>query len=230
MDRLIREGDKMLKQKTLEIAGYQDEPVAHTFFQQEDQTRHLAILLPGAGYTAYMPLIYYPMRLLLALGADALRVEYMYLGREDYAALPPAERLRWLFGDVTAAYRSAVAQRLYQQVTLVGKSLGTLAMGHLLTTEAELPLVQAVWLTPLLWNDRLRAQIQQAKPRSLFAIGTADAHYNEAHLAELQAATHSDAVVIDGANHSLEIEGDVMQSLQALEQVMHAFQAFLERE
>ncbi len=220
----------MVKQKTLEIAGYQDEPVANTFFQQEDETQHLAILLPGAGYTAHMPLIYYPMRLLLALGADVLRVEYLYLGRADYAALPPAERVRWLFADVTAAYRSAVAQGPYQQVTLVGKSLGTLAMGHLLITEGELPPAQAVWLTPLLWNDRLRAQIQQARPRSLFAIGTADPHYNEAYLAELQAATHGDAVVIDGANHSLEIEGDVMQSLRALEQVMRAVQAFLERE
>jgi predicted alpha/beta-hydrolase family hydrolase len=220
----------MVQQNTLEIAGYHDEPVAHTFFQQADETPHLAILLPGAGYTAYMPLLYYPMRLLLALGADVLRVEYMYLGRADYAALPPAERVRWLFADVTAAYRSAVAQRPYQQLTLVGKSLGTLAMGYLLTKELELTPAQAVWLTPLLWNDRLRAQIKQARPQSLFAIGTADPHYSEAHLAELQAATHGDAVVIEGANHSLEIEGDVIQSLRALEQVMRAVQAFTERE
>jgi len=213
--------------KRLDIAGYRDEPVPHTFFRQEDETDHLAILVPGGRYTAYMPLLYYPLRLLLTLGADVLRIEYAYTGRADYQALPPAEQVRWLFTDVSAASRAALAQRPYQQVTLVGKSLGTLAMGYLLTTESALRKAQAVWLTPLLWNDLWRSQIQQVRPRSLFASGTADPHYDPAHLAELQAATNGKAVVVEGANHSLEIEGDVMASLQALEQVVQAVQTFL---
>jgi predicted alpha/beta-hydrolase family hydrolase len=207
--------------------GYRDESVPHTFFQRDGETRHVAILLPGLGYTAYMPLLYYPMRLLLALGADVLRVEYAYNRRADYGALSPAEQARCLFSDAVAACRVALAQRPYQQITLVGKSLGTLAMGYLLTIEDALARAQAIWLTPLLWNDMLRTQIQQTSPRSLFAIGTADPHYNPAYLADLQAATGGQAVVIDGANHSLEIESDVMQSLRALTQVMRAVQAFL---
>src|SRR5665648_148706 len=38
--------------------------------------------------------------------------------------------------------------------------------------------VRCVWVTPLLRDDRLRAQIKQAKPRSLFVVGTADGHYD----------------------------------------------------
>jgi hypothetical protein len=211
----------------LDVIGYHDESVPHTFFRQEDETDHLAILVPGGRYTAHMPLLYYPMRLLLTLGADALRIEYAYMDRAEYQALPPAERMRWLFTDVTAASRAALAQRPYHQVTLVGKSLGTLAMGHLLTTENALQKAQAIWLTPLLWNDLWRSQVQRARPRSLFASGTADPHYDAAHLAELQAATDGQAVLVEGANHSLEIEGDVMASLQALEQVVQAVQTFL---
>jgi hypothetical protein len=219
----------MAAAKTLEINGYRGAPVPHTFFQQEKEADHLAILLPGVGYSAHMPLLYYPLRLSLDLGADALRVEYAYAARAEYGALSAQEQARWLLTDVTAACRAALAQRRYREITLVGKSLGTLAMGHLLTAEPDLSRAQAIWLTPLLWNEPLRTQIQRARPRSLFAIGTADTHYNAAYLAELKAATGGEAVVVEGANHSLEIAGDVMGSLRALERVMRAVQAFLFR-
>jgi hypothetical protein len=142
--------------------------------------------------------------------------------------LPPAEKARWVFADATAAWRAAHKQRAYGQVTLVGKSLGTLAMGYLLTTEVSLAQAKAIWLTPLLWNDMLCSQIKQAIPRSLFVAGTQDPHYNPHGLSEAADATGGEMVIIDGADHSLEIKGDVLASLQALEQVMRAVQQFLE--
>lgn len=212
---------------TLQISGYQGEPVPNTFFQQGGATDHIAIVLPGVRYTCHMPLLYYPTRLLLSMGADVLWVEYTYDQRPGFRALSEAERERWFITDVTAACHTALAQRPYRQVTLVGKSLGTLAMGHLLTADPQLAQAQAIWLTPLLRNERLRAQIRQSKARSLFVIGSADGHYDPASLAEVRAATGGETLVIDGADHSLEIEGDLWRSLQALEQVLRAIQAFL---
>jgi hypothetical protein len=174
-----------------------------------------------------MPLLYYPMLELLSIGADVMRVETVYVKRPEFEALSPAEKAHWVSTDATAACRAVLAQRSYQQITLVGKSLGTLAMGHLLTTEAALDNAQTIWLTPLLWHDILRSQIQQVRPRSLFAVGTADPHFDATCLAELEAATEGEKVVIDGGNHSLEIEGDVMASLQAVERVMRAVQSFV---
>lgn len=142
----------MYSVNTLEISGYRNQPVPNTFFKQDEETRQVAILLPGWEHTCHMPLLYYPARLLLALGADVLQVEYAYNLRTDFQALPNSERLQWLFTDA-AACSAALTQYTYEQVTLIGKSIGTLAMGHLLTTEPRL--AQAVWLTPLLRNDRL---------------------------------------------------------------------------
>jgi len=231
---------------SLPIVGYHDRPVAHTFFRQARETGHVALLLPGVGYTTHMPLLYYPARILLQLGADVLRVETMYARLSEYEALDPAERTRWVFADAAAACRAGLAQRTYRRITLVGKSLGTLAVGHLLATEPALPLraeptrlsssqaqdeatAEIIWLTPLLWNETLREQIRQVKPRSLFASGSADPHYSADHLAALQGVTGGQAVVIENANHSLEIEGDVAQSLRALGQVVQAVQTFLAR-
>ncbi len=216
-----------LPAKTLQISGYQGEPVPNTFFQQQGTTDHVAIVLPGVRYTCHMPLLYYPTSLLLSLGADVLWVEYAYDQRPDFRALAEVERERWFITDVAAACHTALAQRPYRQVTIVGKSLGTLAMGHLLTADPQLAGAQAIWLTPLLRNERLRAQIGLCKGRSLFVIGSADAHYDPAALDDIRSATGSEIVVIDGADHSLEVEGDLWRSLQALEQVLRAIQAFL---
>ena len=104
---------------TLAITGYRNEPVPHRFLRQDEHARHVAILLPGIGYTCDMPLLYYPARLLLARGADVLRVEYAYQQREDFTATTAEEQGRWVVADVTAACHAVLAQRDYEQITFV---------------------------------------------------------------------------------------------------------------
>ena len=111
----------------------------------------------------------------------------------------------------------------------VGKSLGTVAMSHLLATDARFAQSRQVWLTPVLRNDEVRAQIRRSGPRALVAIGTADPFYDPAYLGDLQAAAKSRVVVVDGADHGLEIAGNVWQSLQILERVTRAIQAFVSK-
>ncbi len=212
---------------SLEIHGYRDEQVPNTFFRQQESSDNLAIVLPGFAYTCDMPLLYYPVLSMLDLDADVLQVEYAYYHRENYRELTDDERAQWLFADVTAACDAALPQRAYAGVTLIGKSIGTRALGHLLSTDARLNHARAVWLTPLLRNAQLRTQMQGGKWSSLFVIGTADPHYDATLLAEVQEATGGDAVVIEGADHSLEIAGNLLASLDALMQVVRAFRKFL---
>ncbi|MFC1976001.1 alpha/beta family hydrolase [Chloroflexota bacterium] len=217
----------MYPTETLTINGYQNEPVPHSFYRQETDTDHLAIILPGRGYTAHMPLLFYPASLMVAQGADVLRVEYDYSQNQVFQSLAGNEQFQWLFADVTAAYQVGLAQRDYQQVTLIGKSLGTPAMGHLLTTQTLPAQINAIWLTPLVRFDSLRQQIKKFGGKSLFVIGTADPHYDTDCLAEVQQATGGQVVTIDEADHGLMIEGDIVRSVQGLEQVMRAMEAFL---
>ena len=214
---------------TLAITGYRDEAVPHTFLRQDQAARHLAILLPGIAYTCDMPLLYYPWRLLLACGADVLRVEYAYQQRADFKVATADEQGRWVVADVTAACHTVLAQRDYEQVTFVAKSLGTLGLGPVLTADPRLTSAHVIWLTPLLRIDHVRADIAQWGGHSLFVIGTADPYYDATYLAEVQHATRGETVVVDGADHSLEIEGDVLRSLEAITQVMRAVQQFVPR-
>ncbi len=212
---------------SLEIAGYRGEPVPNSFIRQDAEAEHLAILFPGIRYTVDMPLLYYPGRLLSGRGADVLRVQYAYGWRDDFAAAPEAERERWMVADAQAAAETALAARAYGRITLAGKSIGTLAMGHLLAAGPQLAQARCIWLTPLLQYEGLRAQIKRGRQPSLFVIGTADHGYDPVTLSEVVEATKGESVVVEGADHSLELPGSIPRSLDALKQVVQAVEAFL---
>lgn len=218
----------MISFKSLTILDYHGEPLSNTFMQQEHATQQLAIVLPGQGYTAHMPVLYYPTSLLVNRGADVLCVEYDYYRKPAFGKVSGIERSRWLFADTEAALEAGLAQRAYERIVLVGKSLGTLAMGHLITTDTRLAQSLCIWLTPLVRNATLRQQIAQARPRSLFVIGTADSHYDTAGFAEVVEVTNGHSLVIEGANHSLEIANNILESLRAMEQVVQAMETFLD--
>ena len=217
----------MATSTTLTIGGYRDEQVPNRLQRPEGAIDHLAVLLPGYGYTLDMPLFYYAEHLLLERGWDVLRVEYAYNTRPEFQTLPKPERDRWLLADTTAAWRAALGLRTYERVVLIGKSLGTRAMGYLLTVADPHPNVGAVWLTPLLGEEQLRKQIQQYGGPSLFVIGTADPHFDPVVLEKMQVATIGEAVVVRNADHGMDIPGDPIASVRAIERVVEALGRFL---
>jgi len=214
--------------ETLKIIDSLSEPVPNTFFRQKNETRHLAVLLPGLGYTSQMPVMYYPCLALIAKGADVLRADYNYVRRADFMVLEPEARRRLAAADAIAVYSGAIMQRDYDIVTLVGKSIGTYAMGHLITTVTHLPKLQCIWLTPLLKHEHLLSQIKQAKHKALFVTGTDDPYFDKPNLDDLMNATNGQSIVIEGADHSLEVYGDVMKSLEALEQIVKVIIKFID--
>lgn len=211
----------------LNIQGYGEEAVPNRFLRPDNSIGALAVLLPGFGYTLDMPLFYYTEHLLLESGWDVLRVEYAYHRRPEADISPRSKLVERLDADTMAAWRAGLDQRHYGRVALVGKSLGTLAMGHLLTAENPLPRASAVWLTPLLSVARLREQIARFGGPSLFVIGTADEEHDPETLDAMIAATNGEAVVVEGADHGMDIAGDPVGSVRAVERFVDALARFL---
>lgn len=211
----------------LAITGHRDEPVPNRFVRQEGKAEELALLLPGYGYTCDMPLFYYAENLLTERGADVLRVEYAYNRRADFGDPRGPEARRWLRDDAVAACRAALAQRPYRRLVLVGKSLGTLAMGEALAASiAGGRDTSAVWLTPLLGDPDLLRQVRDWGGRSLFVAGGADRAHDAAAQADAVAATGGSLLVVDGADHGFDIPGDPVASVRALERVVLAMREF----
>jgi hypothetical protein len=211
---------------SLSISGFRGEPVPNRFFQQQSSAA-LAVVFPGLGYHADLPVLYYPRLIALEHGADVLCLDTAYNRSAEYSRLSDSGQLEWIDADAGAALTVALAQRPYQRLLLIGKSLGSMAMGGLLDRLLDLPRSAWLWLTPVLSDERLVAQVARYQPLSLFVIGSADHYYDPAVLQQVTEATRSQPVVIDGADHSLEVKGQAQQSLQALQQVMAAVGSFI---
>ncbi len=218
----------MAAAETLDIIGYNGESVPNEFINMGNDAGHLAILFPGLGYTSSLPVLYYPGMMLVDRGADLLQIDYNYM-RPELLGSSREEMAARFSADVAAAANAGLARKRYQRVTLIGKSLGTLAMAHLLGSEPRLAGAECIWLTPLITDPALRLPVLRIHPRSIFVIGTDDLHYDPASLADLLDATGGELVAIEGADHSLEIAGDVMGSIGALRTMMLAIAGFLDR-
>jgi predicted alpha/beta-hydrolase family hydrolase len=212
--------------RNLEVKGYRDQPVPNTLLWQDGEARQVAVILPGIGYTCQMPLLYYPSKTLLAMGLDVLWVEYNYLRQPGFRMLSDVEQNRWILEDVSAACHAALAQRAYDEATLIGKSLGTRAMAQLITSDATFSQCRDVWLTPVLRDERVREQMS-SRSNSLVVIGTADSYYDADYFAGLRMKPPGNVVIVERADHNMEIEGDLENSISILEKITRAIRGFV---
>lgn len=210
----------------LDIAGYLGRPVPNAFFRQDGETRHLGLILPGLRYRSSMPALYYPALLLKALGADVLAVNYRYDEEPGLETLPDAERAAWWTADAAAVIDAALAQRRYERVTIVGKSLGTGTMARLLADDERLRTAEAIWLTPVLKKPGFPDLMGRCPQRGLVVIGTADWYYDEHILADLERRGLQVLVVRD-VTHGLECPGDAVRSAEAIVEITQAVSRFL---
>lgn len=211
----------------LGILGSDNQPLPHSFVRQDGETSHLAIFLPGYAYGPDRPALHYPVRLLTELGADALILKKIYASVPGFASLPENERIRMIVADALSACTAGLARREYSRITLVGKSLGTIAMARLLKLLPELQDAECIWLTPILQHERSRAIILEKKPRSLFVIGTADQYYDPEILQELEQGTNGRSLVLPDAHHGLEVADSTRRSIAHMDTMIASIQDFL---
>lgn len=207
----------------LTITGYDDVPVPNRFLRHDGPTEHLAILLPGMGYSNDMPLLHYASHLAREHGADILGVDYAY---QQVAG--EVELRQRMAADVGAAVTAAMRQRPeYRKVTVMGKSIGTLAIAVLLEHQILPFETRCVWLTPLIKREEVRDRLLLHPGPSFVAIGTEDPHYDPVWLAQWQGATGGTLTIVEGGDHSLAIAHDVPRSIAALGDIMARLQSFL---
>lgn len=65
------------------------------------------------------------------------------------------------------------------------------------------------------------------KHSRVYDMGTADHYYDANIIAGLIQSTRGELILAEGANHALEIPGNLHQSIQALGQVVTAVERFL---
>lgn len=210
------------KLRELDMQGFHQEHVPNTFFEQQEPTDYAAIVFPGRNYPCQAPLLRYTTLALLEQKADVLWVNYDR--HPGYDSFSPEELLQCCIEDAEEACSTLLQYKRYEFLTLIGKSLGTMVMGHMLSEGMFSAYVSAVWLTPLLKQPALLEQMQWATISSLYVVGTADEAYDANLMKSVQEKTKGQVITIEGANHNLEIGTDVYKSLEAMKQIIQGVQ------
>jgi len=161
-----------------------------------EAARRVAVILPGAGYTAQAPLLYWSAELLVERGWHVQAVEWQITAevRERSAAFA-VEAVERAFADAPPADHRLV----------LAKSFGTFALPWALAND-----VPGVWLTPVLVDAGIRTALAQAGDRHLAVGGDRDIAWHPVD----EVVTKARLVTVPGADHGLEV-GDWRSSVEA---------------
>ncbi|MFD0050508.1 alpha/beta hydrolase [Actinomycetes bacterium NPDC127524] len=214
----------MLHAKTNTVHGYKGMNIPFTMLSKKEDSKKLAILLPGAGYTVQAPILHYSTGVFINKSFDVLQVKYQY-NNEFYADFSMDELSEAIKVDVHTVLDSVRAERTYENVYLIGKSIGTIAMSSVLERE-EFKKAKAIWLTPLIQREDVLSSMEGSVNKGLFIIGDRDHHYSEE--AFLKAAENPNIThrLIPNVNHSLEYDEDIVESIDVLKSIIKDIENF----
>jgi hypothetical protein len=175
----------------------------------EGDPERCVVLLPGVRYFSQAPLLWYAREAALAGGWSVLEL--------SERAPTDQEPFDWITDRAESALNAASAT----QVVMIGKSLGSAAAP--LATKRALP---AVWLTPLLTRPDVIAALGGTDRPTLVVGSPADQTWGNGELPENEAL---EVMELDGLDHSLQVEGDPLASIDVLRDVTERISVFLER-
>ncbi|MFN3697729.1 MAG: alpha/beta hydrolase [Pseudobdellovibrio sp.] len=181
-------------------------------FTQHQESKKLALVFPGAGYSYREPLLRFGIQVLLKKGYQVLALDKIYGDDPNWRGLKSEQEARKVVEDDTVKIFEQIKTRFSKEPDLLfGRSLGTYAIACLLNRNLAHP-KQIVWQTPALGSHW--GMMCECKIPGFGILGTADHYYSQAieHLPK-------DRIVIDGADHGMEISGDPIQSIEILKKV-----------
>ena len=198
--------------------------INYSLVLNQDQTRKLAIFLPGIGYTAKSPLFHYTERLLVEQEYDILRINYDYTN-PLYDQYTMAEIDEAVKHDVKQVIDQVLKGSVYEQFFLVAKSLGTIALASELGRK-KFKGAKTVWLTPLIKHEDVFLAMKECPNPALGFIGDKDHYFDRSRMEELQANSRLDSHVLKDVNHGMDFIGDPLKSIDILKDVITDIQAF----
>jgi hypothetical protein len=183
---------------------------------------HLGLVIPGGPFFL-SAVLRIPAVALQQRGADVRDVPLS----QGFNMSGSLDDNRDYFDGIRQEIQEIISERDWSQVTFVAKSVGTMILGAIGASLSVPGTVNALWLTPAFPLDYVRDGAVATGWRSLIVSGSADHWYDAARTTEVAEALGADHLLIDGAEHNLEIAGDVGATLGSLEQLATATLSFI---
>lgn len=200
------------------VLGYKKIPVGYQLFQQDKASDQLAVMFPGRGYTAQGPLFHYSTGVFLNKGFDVLHVNYDYT-TEESNSMELDEHIKQISIDVNAVIDQALSNSKYENYTLIGKSIGTIALSSIVSRN-EFSGSRFIWLTPLLQLDLVFDQMLSSSQKGLCIIGDQDPCYLKERFDQFDTKENMTSILIPGTEHSLNYADRPIESIDVLKRVI----------
>jgi hypothetical protein len=201
--------------------------IPYTWIRNKQPAKSICIMLPGLGYTTQRPLFHYATGVCLDQNVDVLHINYQFAKNDHFKKLPDSEQDQWMYEDVCAVADEILKDYSYDQVIVLSKSIGAIPMakewGRKHFTRAAL----GIWITPLIKIDEVYQVLLNTEVPSLCIIGDQDHHFVEERITSLENNHLIQTLVVPNTEHSLEVKGDVLETLEAMKEVMKSLEDFI---
>ncbi|MBT2681752.1 alpha/beta hydrolase [Bacillus sp. ISL-35] len=197
------------------------EVIPFRLIEQKEDTNKLVIVLPGAGYTTQAPLLYYTTGAFYNKGFDVLHINYSF-SRQELSSLNEGDFAK----GVLLAIDTAINDKKYSHFYIVAKSIGTKALSYLVD-HTMFKDAKVIWLTPLLQNDAVFKAMVNSNHEGLCVIGEKDHFcFIEERFEKIKTNPNLILKVVEGGNHSLELDNDPIKSIEILKSVISYINEF----
>lgn len=146
----------------------------------------IALVIPGLGYTAQAPILYWSSEVLIEAGWNVYTVAWT----------PPADVLDHARPYVEDALRRAIERIGRRPHLILGKSLGSFALPYSVASD-----IPGIWLTPILTDSSVAEALCSASDQHLAIGGDADQAWQPKAAGNTQAMLYT----APRMNHSLEL-------------------------
>jgi pimeloyl-ACP methyl ester carboxylesterase len=214
--------------KSIEITDYKGNSIPNTYYIKRNKNNKLAITFPGYGYLAEAPLLFYLNEILFQLHFDVLSIEYAYKKNTEFKKATDLEQTKWFDFDIGSIYKKIVDYKQYDELVLAGKSLGTTALLNMIRLGIPHVRQKYIWLTPGTAHTDIIITASNLNRPSLFIVGTADSFFRKEEYDLLKNIPDIKIEVFPNANHSLEIDNDIDNSIRNIINYINAIRIFIQ--
>ena len=207
--------------QALPLKSHDGRPLPHTFYEAEGTG--ILLVLPGLHYGPDGPALYLLAKRMQAAGWDTLGLTY---GFQAAMTFPWTDHAGETLAECRAALEAVRLHRSYERIAVVGKSLGTILLVQLCAEGVVPEEARVAHLTPPLGNPVFDGAFAETRQAAYIAIGTRDRFYDPAALQALAAKRPAYLRVLEGADHGLDVPGDLAATLRAVGQVVEDTTAF----
>jgi pimeloyl-ACP methyl ester carboxylesterase len=176
-----------------------------------------ALLIPGLAYSAERPLLHFARAVFVRHGWHTREVRW-----QERPPLREGQELCDWFAQLRSFVHAQIDHLLEREtaprIALVGKSLGAFAAA--LAAERELP---GIWLTPLLRDSELAADLRRCAAPFLLVGGTADPAWDP----EVARSFGQPWYEAPDADHAMETGDDPVNSAEVLRRTTIAMDTFV---